>query len=303
MEKFKTFNFLVFSLELKFKKCYTLITIKKVVVKIKKSNTAYRLKQLMIKKDLRQIDILNACKPFCNEYNVKFNKSDISQYVSGKSEPNQDKLYILSKALNVNPVWLMGYDVPKHINESNPLNHNIKSKSSDENVSNILSLYNQLNNENKTATYDYASNLLDKQNIVKEDVSEYYAVKTVEKVAAGVGYSYNSCNEYKTYYSHREPKQHDMATKIVGNSMSPKYKDGDIILVKNGYDNVEGAVYVIDYDGKSFVKRVYNEGNRFKMVSINPQYEPFYIDVPVYDDIYFNIVGKVIDSFTPINMD
>lgn len=39
------------------------------------------------------------------------NKSDISQYVSGKVEPNQDKLYILSNALNVREAWLMGYDI------------------------------------------------------------------------------------------------------------------------------------------------------------------------------------------------
>jgi repressor LexA len=40
------------------------------------------------------------------------NKSDISQYVSGKVSPTQDKLYALGEALNVDPVWLMGADVP-----------------------------------------------------------------------------------------------------------------------------------------------------------------------------------------------
>ena len=40
------------------------------------------------------------------------NKSDISQYVSGKVEPNQNKLFILGQALNVNESWLMGFDVP-----------------------------------------------------------------------------------------------------------------------------------------------------------------------------------------------
>ena len=41
------------------------------------------------------------------------NKSDISQYVSGKVEPNQDKLAVLGMALGVNEAWLMGYDVNK----------------------------------------------------------------------------------------------------------------------------------------------------------------------------------------------
>ena len=39
-------------------------------------------------------------------------KSAISNYVNGSREPRQDALYYLSKAYNVNPSWLMGYDVP-----------------------------------------------------------------------------------------------------------------------------------------------------------------------------------------------
>ena len=39
-------------------------------------------------------------------------KSAISQYISGAFYPKQDRIYIIAKALNVDPVWLMGYDVP-----------------------------------------------------------------------------------------------------------------------------------------------------------------------------------------------
>ena len=46
------------------------------------------------------------------------NRSDISQYVSGKVEPGQDKLAVLAKALHVDPVWLMGIDVPMTPNAS-----------------------------------------------------------------------------------------------------------------------------------------------------------------------------------------
>ena len=80
---------------------------------MKISNTSKRLKQLMNERNLRQVDILNASQHFCKQYDVKMNKSDISQYCSGKVEPNQDKLFVLSAALNVNVSWLMGYDVPR----------------------------------------------------------------------------------------------------------------------------------------------------------------------------------------------
>lgn len=79
---------------------------------MKKENTSSRLKYLMNARNLRQIDILNKCIPFCKKYNIKMNKSDISQYVSGKVEPNQNKLFILGQALDVAEAWLMGLDVP-----------------------------------------------------------------------------------------------------------------------------------------------------------------------------------------------
>lgn len=40
------------------------------------------------------------------------NKSVISQYVNGRRLPRQDKLALISEAYNVDPAWLMGFDVP-----------------------------------------------------------------------------------------------------------------------------------------------------------------------------------------------
>lgn len=43
-------------------------------------------------------------------------ESLISKYLSGNAIARQKKLILLAEALNVNPVWLMGYDIP--INEN-----------------------------------------------------------------------------------------------------------------------------------------------------------------------------------------
>ena len=43
---------------------------------------------------------------------TKIPKSAISQYISGAFEPKQDRIYLISKALNVTELWLMGLDVP-----------------------------------------------------------------------------------------------------------------------------------------------------------------------------------------------
>ena len=75
--------------------------------------TATRLNQLMNERGLKQSDILALCKPFCKKYNIKLGKSDLSQYVSGKTKPKQEKLTVLGMALNVREDWLMGFDVDR----------------------------------------------------------------------------------------------------------------------------------------------------------------------------------------------
>ena len=73
--------------------------------------TAERLKAIMADRNLRQVDILRLAKPFCEKFNVKLNKNDLSQYLSGKASPGTKKLTILGLALGVSETWLMGFDV------------------------------------------------------------------------------------------------------------------------------------------------------------------------------------------------
>ena len=46
------------------------------------------------------------------------NKSTISQYLSKEYEPKRERIELFAKTLNVNEVWLTGYDVPMEINLS-----------------------------------------------------------------------------------------------------------------------------------------------------------------------------------------
>lgn len=43
---------------------------------------------------------------------TKIPKSALSQYISGAYDPKQDRIYLISRALNVSEAWLMGLDVP-----------------------------------------------------------------------------------------------------------------------------------------------------------------------------------------------
>ncbi len=88
---------------------------------MKVASTSSRLKEIMQDRGIRQVDILNAAKPYCIKYGIKLEKNDLSQYVNGKVEPGQEKLTILGLALNVSEAWLMGYDVtPSRPNAPEP---------------------------------------------------------------------------------------------------------------------------------------------------------------------------------------
>lgn len=118
-------------------------------------NTSSRLKQTMMERKLRQVDLLEMVKPFCEKYNVKINKSDISQYLSGKVKPGQEKLSMLGMALNISETWLMGYDVPK---EKDYTNENINLS---ENEKILLENFNSLNKSGKEKLIEYSNDLIE----------------------------------------------------------------------------------------------------------------------------------------------
>lgn len=143
---------------------------------MKIANTSDRLKEIMRERNLKQVDILNAAAPYCKKYNVKLNKSDISQYISGKTEPNQNKLYVLSEALNVNVSWLMGFDEP--MERENTLTFDYifdKSYITVERNNNMrdrlikyCTLLSKLSDVNAKKAINYAENLLSNQQLEEE---------------------------------------------------------------------------------------------------------------------------------------
>lgn len=62
-----------------------------------------RLKKAMNIRNMKQVELVER---------TGLDKTLINKYLSGVTNAKQDKLTILSEALNINEVWLMGYDIP-----------------------------------------------------------------------------------------------------------------------------------------------------------------------------------------------
>ena len=62
-----------------------------------------RLREAMEYRNFRQVDLVNT---------TNIDKGTISNYLSGKYKPKNVNAILIARALNVNELWLMGYDVP-----------------------------------------------------------------------------------------------------------------------------------------------------------------------------------------------
>lgn len=202
------------------------------------------------------------------------NRSSYNSWESGRAKPNQKNLQLLSKILEVEPSYF-------------------------ESEYNIVTNYLQLNETNQVLADKFVENLLDEQ-IKKEAESKFiplFPVRVLKDVplSAGLGDNYYDKYEYQTVYSEKECN-YDIAAFIHGDSMLPKYSDGEVALINETGFDYSGAVYAIYLNGQTFIKKVYKEDDHYRIVSINDEYPDKY----AYSEDEFCIVGKVIGHFMPI---
>ena len=71
-----------------------------------------RLKSIMKERKITQTELAKR---------TGIRQSSISDWLNDRYEPMQDKVYIIAKALNVSPAWLLGYDenIPTNEQSSN----------------------------------------------------------------------------------------------------------------------------------------------------------------------------------------
>ena len=108
----------------------------------KTSNTSERLKEAMQIANMKQTDLAKA---------TGLGKGGISNYVLGRYEPKSNIISILAEALNVDPVWLMGYDVPMERKKSSPDKVELT-----EGEKVWLELYHQLSNDTRVILVNMA---------------------------------------------------------------------------------------------------------------------------------------------------
>ena len=258
-------------------------------------NTSYRLKEIMKLKSLKQIDILNKCEPICKELGKRIGRNDLSQYVSGKVEPRQDKLTIIAKALNVNEAWLMGYDIPM---DTNIVLNRISSKEN-----RIISSFNKLNSLGQEKAIERVEELTQIEKYTIDNVSEELCVTRLDikdiqlyeiPASAGTGMLITDDVPYEIKQIDLtiapQARKADFALYVRGDSMEPSYYDGDIIFIKSQPAVDNGQIGIFIYDDESYIKKYSVQEDGAYLVSLNKKYEPIKID----ENLNFKVCGLVL---------
>ena len=161
----------------------------------------------------------------------------------------------------------------------------------------IVRLYNTLSDEEKGQALNYVRKLVQKEqckNVISiaEKLYEYHVY---EKMSAGIGSSVYNDQNYDTVYFDEE-LAHDFASWISGDSMEPKYQNGSVALIRETGFDYDGAVYAVVCNNQTYIKRVYQEEQGLRLVSINPKYRDIFLS---YDEDP-RIVGIIVGSFIPL---
>ena len=198
-----------------------------------KESTATRLKRLLDERGLKQVDIIEKAEPFCKKYGIKLTKSDLSQYVSGKVAPGQDKLSIIGMTLDVSEAWLMGYDVPMKRGNSH--------KMSDDSVPPGF-----------------------------EPLPEMESVPLVGRIACGQPITAEE--NLEGYVSIPAAWHATFTLKCCGDSMEPRIKDGDLVAIRKDVQVENGQIAAVRIGDEATLKHLYFHEDYIELRPENPVY-------------------------------
>lgn len=205
-------------------------------------------------------------------------QNTVSRYFSGVSRPKKEALQKLADFFGVD-IKVFRLKEPK---------------------STIQEIYDELEDFRQNNVLDYANEQLREQQAESEIISIYNqdnltSYQVYEKLSAGEGESYFEDRNYDIVYFNKDI-QHDFASWVYGDSMEPKFKSGSVALIKDTGFDYDGAIYAVDWDGQSYIKRVYKDKDGLRLVSLNDKYK----DKKARWEENPRIIGKVVGNFMPL---
>lgn len=208
-------------------------------------------------------------KDFAKKIDV--NEKTVSAWKKNNSLPPLDKISNISDCLGVSIDYL--------------LTGQEKSSSTDrlsDDEQELLDIYKGLSTMNKGRLKERAAVLAEMEVTTIPKQKEPKIIQTTMlrfedlSVSAGTGEPLDE-GYYHTYIKVKKSEtvdEADFAVKVAGDSMSPHFKDGDIVLVHAQPEVKIGEIGIFTINNDGYIKK----RGRDRLISLNPEYEDIYFE-------------------------
>ena len=239
-------------------------------------------------------EIINLIQDRINEKNMSMSelarqvgiaKSSLSRYFNRTREFPLNRADDFAKVLGITPEYLLGIQKTNNIEPE------------------ILTIFNQLDEDRQVNVIDYATSQLNEQVNLKTisildkfKNDDDYIIDYVEGlVAAGHG-TFQEDNLHMEVKLRTEdvPENYDTIAKVAGDSMEPLIEDNDLLFIKVTSQVDINSIGIFQINGKNFVKKLKRDyDGSWYLQSLNSGYEEIHLSEN--DDI--RTIGEVVDIY------
>lgn len=213
---------------------------------MKKSDFASRLSQALEARGMKAADLSKK---------TKVAEGTISCYINGRYEAKQNRVQVFAEALDVNPAWLMGYDVPMEAERSQPA----------------------------PAPRPIPPGFIPMPKMVK--------VPLVGSIACGTPILAEQ--NIDGHVDAPEDIRCDFALRCKGDSMiGAGIHDGDAVYIHIQPEVENGEIAAVRIGEEATLKRVYYDGTTLTLMPANAAYAPMVYTGPELNDV--QIEGKAV---------
>ena len=198
----------------------------------------------------------------------KISNRAISAWEKEISEPSASLFLLLCKVLNITDVYndYFGY---------NPSN-----------------LFSELNAEGKEKALDYIQLLVDSGKYQKTTIVPFCRTIRLFDIpaSAGVGNFLDGDNFTEIEVGEEVPETADFGIRISGDSMEPRFVNGQIVWVQKQDTLNNGEIGIFFLDGNAYCKKLQDDEKGLYLISLNSKYE----SISITENQTFKIFGKVV---------
>ncbi len=217
-------------------------------------------------KKLTQIDVAEMLKA----YDINVKNAAICSWEKGNSTPGAEAFLALCEMLEINDIY------SAFIGE-NPIDP-----------------FRNLNERGRSKVHEYIR-LLEKSGEYEPKRAQIIPFTPNKmKVAlmptsAGTGNYLDEENFTELDIYDPVPKKADFGVYLDGDSMEPRFKNGELVWIEKTDTLDTGEIGLFFYDGKTFFKKLLNKQSGTYLISLNHKYQP----IPITDLTCFKILGRL----------